>query len=299
MTAIICIGKALDFAFTKDIRKRLPETQPDNIRTLASSDGATALKNIFPVWIQDAVDLLGAMRGIGWDIGKDVHIPPEFRSTERKAFLNETFLLAIFNFFVLDFLESCFKLIPGVGSPLGGSMFFSSLSPFYRYVVSTAIHIATGTAFIHGFCMVYYLVTVICVGIMGDSPKSWPPLFDNPWISESLHEFWAKRWHQILRRTFLVFGGFPCQYIFGKFGLLFGAFIASGLFHECAMYAMGRGWDDRVLLFFLGQGIAILLERTWRLVTGRRVGGWAGRVWVYFCIMILGQSCSEPQISHS
>ena len=172
-------------------------------------------------------------------------------------------------------------------------MYIPSLPPLYRYLVATAIHIGIGTAFIHGFCMVYYLLTLICVGILGHSPTSWPPMFDNPWISQSLHEFWAKRWHQILRRTFLVYGGYPCQFLIGRTGLLFGAFIASGLFHECAMYTMGRGWDNRVIFFFACQGFGILFEKLLKKITGKKVDGWLGTAWVYFCIMILGQPCGE------
>jgi len=146
--------------------------------------------------------------------------------------------------------------------------------------------------FILGFNMFYNLVILVAVPLLGHSPTSWPPLFDRPWASANLHDFWAKNWHQLLRQTFLVMGGFPLSYIFGKLGLVFGTFLASGLFHNWAMYAMGMGTDVRVVLFFVGQAVGIGCERLWRRLTGRRVSGWAGTAWVWLCIVGGGQGCS-------
>lgn len=309
--ALACIGRALDFAFVKDGRRKIGEVKIGEDETPAiskkdvsdSDDESTSnevpsakrpLASYLPVWFEDSMEVLHALRGIGWDYGKGAYVPPETRPLERGSFLLATLVSFQRNFFIVDFLESILKLVPGVGSPMGGSMFFQNIPPFSRYVVSTAIHLATGTAFIAGFSMVYDLTTLLCVGLLRHEPSSWPPILDNPWISHSLHEFWAKRWHQLLRQTFLVFGGYPGQFLFGKLGLVVGTFIASGLYHECAMYAMGRGWDWRVITFFAFQGVAVILERVWRVVTGRRVGGWPGRIWVYFCIFVMGQQCGKP-----
>jgi hypothetical protein len=79
----------------------------------------------------------------------------------------------------------------------------------------------------------------------------------------------------------------------GKIGMLFGVFTASGLYHELTMYTMGGGFDKQISLFFVMQAAAALGERVWYKVTGRKVQGWTGLIWVYFCIMILGQPCSE------
>jgi len=137
--------------------------------------------------------------------------------------------------------------------------------------------------------MVYDLVTLIGVGLLDHDPTSWPPVLDNPWISTSLNEFWAKRWHQLLRQTFIVMGGIPGKVLAGRVGMVLGTFLASGLYHECASIAMGRNWDNRVVIFFAMQGVFVILERVWRQVTGKRVGGWPGLIWVYFDIMVLGQ----------
>lgn len=168
-------------------------------------------------------------------------------------------------------------------------MFYPQLPPLQRYAISTAIHTISGSCLLAGFGMCYDLLTLFCVIFLHDPPSSWPPVMDDPWSSDSLHIFWAKRWHQLLRRTFIIMGGYPGNSIAGNIGAVLGTFIASGLYHECAIFAMGSGFDYRVPTFFAIQGPLLVLERVWRMTTGRRVGGWPGRLWVYFVILILGQ----------
>ncbi|TDL23297.1 hypothetical protein BD410DRAFT_747373 [Rickenella mellea] len=315
LVALTFVGKGLEYAFTPQGRWKIGESKlgqeetpavalkdkpPPHSNGFANGSVEVDLPraekqfdSVLPKWFLDSVEVLLAMRGIGWDFGRGVHIPREPRPLEQAPYLKATLVSALRHFITLDFFESCLKLVPGVGSVSGGTIFLPTLPPLYRYTVSTAIHIATGTAFIAGFGMVYDIITLIAVGLFGHKLSSWPPVFDNPWVSESLHEYWAKRWHQLLRQTFLVYGGYPGLLIGGKFGLVIGTFLASGFYHECAAYAMGRPWEWRPIIFFLLQGCCIILERVWRQVTGRRVGGWAGTAWVYFCIMVLGQICVD------
>ncbi|THH20116.1 hypothetical protein EW146_g1211 [Bondarzewia mesenterica] len=215
--------------------------------------------------------------------------PPHTRPLARGPFIRATICSLLTNFLALDLLEALMKRVPGVGDVFGGSIFLAFLPPVQRYALSTAIHFMTGCALLSGFQMVYDIFTLIAVALFGHSPSAWPPLMDNPWISTSLHEFWSKRWHQTLRQTFLVYGGIPGRAIAGDLGLLLGTFIASGLYHECSIYVMGRGWDSRVPLFFLMQAGALIGEKVWRQVTGRRVGGFFGLLWVYFNIMVVAQ----------
>ncbi|KAH9997972.1 membrane bound O-acyl transferase family-domain-containing protein [Russula vinacea] len=267
-----------------------PPQRPQDASSSAASDGDDAFfASVLPPWLQDALDLMFSLRGLGWDFGEGVYMPPDTRPRERKPFLRATLFSFLAAFLLLDIVESAIKGVPGVGDPSGGSIFFPSLPLPTRYLVSTAIHFLTGVALVAGFSMVYDLITLFAVAVLGHSPSAWPPVMDNPWASQSLHEFWAKRWHQLFRQTFLVFGGIPGRKIGGDVGLVLGTFLASGLFHECTILAMGREWDSRVPLFFLMQGGSVIGERVWKKITGRRVDGLLGRLWVYFDIMILGQ----------
>jgi len=210
---------------------------------------------------------------------------------ERGAFLKSTFLMFIKNLMILDLLDSLVKLVPGVGSPEGGTIFLPQLPLFQRYAFSTIIHLCTGIGLIAGFYVFYHLCTLMSVGVLRQSPLSWPPVMDNPWAADSLNDFWAKRWHQLLRRMFIVFGGHPASYIAGPVGMVFGTFLASGMFHEFSTYTMGKGLDPSITLFFLWQALGVVGERTWWKATGYRVRGWFGLAWVYFSIMVVGQPC--------
>ncbi|KAI0043453.1 hypothetical protein FA95DRAFT_1563311 [Auriscalpium vulgare] len=294
------MGKGIDIAFARNGRHKQGENKLGSMHEPAiaakpGSDapgGAATLRRpgaVLPDWLEDSFELMFAMRGLGWVFGEGVYTPVATRPQARGPFLRATALSFLGNFLLVDLIDGTLKLFPGVGDPLGGSIFYPGLPWYSRYVVSTAIHGLTGTALLGGFGMVYDLLTLIAVGALGHAPSAWPPVMDNPWAAESLHDFWAKRWHQLLRQTFLVYGGIPGRKLAGNVGLVLGTFFASGLYHECTMYAMGRGWDSRVPVFFLLQGGAVIGERVWRRVTGRRVGGFLGRLWVYFDLFVLAQ----------
>jgi len=149
------------------------------------------------------------------------------------------------------------------------------------------------------------MLSYIGVAFRGESPSDWPPLMDRPWASESLHEFWGARWHQGLRLQVLILGGHPLQFIFrtlfrsraaGTAGLVIGAFIASGLVHHYSFYGTGStpGWPT--ILFFTAQSMGLGAERVWKALTGKRVGGWWGNLWVWLWIGVFGQWCSKSPL---
>ena len=291
---MIYVGKALEFAFSTEGRHKLSEIKINRNENSHNRDlvDRPSENQHLPPWLYDALEISFELRGVGWDFGKGVHVPVQTRPLLRNLFLRATFRSFFFHFLVLDFLDSTFKMFPGVGTIQGGSIFYASLPPLQRYALSTLIHIITGTAMLSGFQMIYDLVTLISIGLLGSLPSSWPPILDDPWSSDSLHVFWSKRWHQLLRRTFMVYGGYPGKWLFGNFGMVQGVFIASGLYHECALYTMGRGFDHRVTLFFAMQAPLLVCEKLWQKMTGRKVVGPFGRLWVYFNMFILAQPMS-------
>ena len=301
------MSKALEFAFTPGGRLKVGETSLPPIGGEQDSDTPSSptakhqasKSSVLPPAVNDAFEVLFALRGYGWDFGRGVHVPQEYRPLERGAFLMATWNIFFKYLLLLDFIESSLKLIPEVTSPFGGTIFLP-LPPIQRYAVSTTLHITSGIALIAGFEMAYALATLIGVGLLQQSPLLWPPLLDHPFSSDSLSDFWAKRWHQFLRRFFVVFGGYPAFWLgswvhkeLAKLCMLFGVFIASGLFHELSTYTMGKGFDKNITLFFVWQAVGVLAERTWYKVTGKKVQGWIGLIWVYFSIMVVGQPCGE------
>lgn len=318
---MFALVKAVELAFAPQGRLKANEIEPGVLKFPASNGHPHSADKISPsgsttLWSRarngflDACELLGSMRGVGWDYGTgtDIYIPPETRPLEKTAFLKSTLWSTLIHFLLLDAIDTGFKLVPGVSSPSGGSIFRPELSPVPRALVSTALHFATGVAFIGGFTMVYGILTLICVSF-GQPPSAWPPVMEKPWATTSLHDFWGRRWHQLLRQTFLIGCGYPLSFIFertiglffgkraartaGLWGLVLGAFTASGLFHMFAMYAMGRGIEWRVVGFFSAQAFALAFERIWKATTGRRVDGWWGRAWAYAWVVVGGQWCCE------
>lgn len=303
------IARALEFAFLPNGRLKVGEESPGRLATAAISKGTPnggththapeSRHNPFLRGVLDSLEVLCSMRGIGWDFGRDVYIPPYPQTTSRLV------QHAVFGFVYLDLIDSIFKLFPQFTTPAGGSIFDPSLSPPLRYLESTFLHFLTGCGFMAGFDMIYSICALLCVGLFGHSAESWPPVLDKPWVACSLHEYWAHRWHQLLRQTFLVFGGFPMAYIFSfnrtlsQVALIIGTFLASGLFHNLSIYTMGQGTSSYITNFFLAQGIGLIVERLWRNFTGYRVGGWWGMAWTYLCIIAGGQMCSKSSCSRS
>jgi len=71
--------------------------------------------------------------------------------------------------------------------------------------------------------------------------------------------------------------------------MLFGTFFASGMFHECSAYLLGRGFSWLVVVFFTLQALLLLFEKLWGRMSGKRVGGMYGMLWVHFCIFVMAQ----------
>lgn len=301
-SALASSAKAVELACVKDCRRKIAEAEGNrsinttvsngngHTRTVDESSTKNKQNSFLPTWLTDAIDTFTSLRGIGWEFGKDIYVPPETRSLEKVAFLKETAAQILINLIKIDIMSSLQVLVPNLGTVQGGSIFLPSLSPLPRYTLSTLIHIQTGVQALAAINTTYDILTLFGVGVLGQSPSLWPPLFDNPWISDSLHDFWGRRWHQTMRQTFLIIGGYPGRLIAGELGFVMGIFLVSGLYHEYGFYTIGRGWDNRMVLFFVFQGFGVILERLWKVVTGRRVGGLFGTLWVYFCIVGLGQS---------
>jgi hypothetical protein len=77
-------------------------------------------------------------------------------------------------------------------------------------------------------------------------------------------------------------GGKPCSYLFGRAGGVLGAFFISGVLHDLGCWSLGRGTDIKsVSGFFLMNGIGIILEHTYKSITGKRVDGVAGWIWTH------------------
>ncbi|KAI6139049.1 hypothetical protein BKA82DRAFT_4229409 [Pisolithus tinctorius] len=102
-------------------------------------------------------------------------------------------------------------------------------------------------------------------------PAQWPPVFYEPWNADSLRDFWGYRWHQLLRRTFIVVGGWSLGSLFGYVGFVAGTFIGSGIYHNIVVIMINQNveWWCMTLSFGM-MGVGVILELMFTRVTGRR-----------------------------
>jgi alginate O-acetyltransferase complex protein AlgI len=86
-------------------------------------------------------------------------------------------------------------------------------------------------------------------------------LFDRPFASKTLSEFWSKRWNRpfVAMNRELFMPAF--RKVFGTRGAVVCAFLVSGVLHELAIsYPSGGGWGGPLVYFAL-QAALVLLER--------------------------------------
>lgn len=120
------------------------------------------------------------------------------------------------------------------------------------------------------------------------------PMMNWPIASQSVTEFWGRRWNLAFRDLTHRFLFQPLIRRVGPVGSLLIGFLVSGLIHDLVISVPARaGWGLPTLYFTL-QGVAILVERSrW----GRRVGLGAGLVGRLFCFTIIALPC--PLLFHS
>ncbi|KDQ11094.1 hypothetical protein BOTBODRAFT_190046 [Botryobasidium botryosum FD-172 SS1] len=307
LIGIALFARTIEFTLARDGRKKIGETTvgvtPGVQKFAHDTKAPWSLESVSrSLWrgLSDSFELLCNLRGIGWDFGTGagIHIPKTSRDiSSRPRFLAQTVISLALNFLAADLLDSALKLVPGLGTPEGTTIFFPSLPPVQRYAFSLTISLGTALYILTNFTWIYDLLTLVGVGLVGQSPTLWPPLFDSPLTSTSLHYFWSKGWHQLLRQTFFVCGGFPFQSVMGTPGLIFGTFLGSAILHEFGIWVGGHGTDMRAAAFFMLQPVGIGCERLWRRYTGRRTGGWLGMIWAYLWVLGIGQFCADAWIS--
>ncbi|BGP55773.1 hypothetical protein JCM8202v2_003380 [Rhodotorula sphaerocarpa] len=130
-------------------------------------------------------------------------------------------------------------------------------------------------------------------------PREYPPLFKIDRIPDSVAEWWAQTWHAFFSRPFRFLGFNPAFRLVtpfagksaGRAAAVLATFAVSSWIHEFGLASAVSDLPppDEPLTFYLRwggsiyfmmQGVAIILEGLFRAVTGRKVGGWLGTLWM-------------------
>jgi hypothetical protein len=110
-------------------------------------------------------------------------------------------------------------------------------------------------------------------------------LFRAPWRSQSLSEFWARRWNLAFSEMTSIAVYRPLASRLGRGPALVAGFAMSGLLHEMALSVPVRGGWGLPLLYFLLQGGLVVGERA-LAAHGRPIGGAMGRAWTVFWLVV-------------
>ncbi|KAL4078468.1 hypothetical protein V8B97DRAFT_2021521 [Scleroderma yunnanense] len=222
----------------------------------------------------NACDLCFNLRGLGWNWSKGMHIPqPMFKIESRLIFA----VLSLIRFILYTAALSAIGLFVEALTPDGsdGSTIFDpSLPPILRYLRSSTITVLNGVESWIVVELIYQFLAFTFTILFQQRPSQWPPSFDQPWFATSLGMFWGRCWHQIFRE-------WPLEPFLGSYSPI-GAFLLSGIFHELGLRGMDRGGDILCVVgYFIMQGVGVALERLFKRLTGRRVGGLVGLLWVW------------------
>ncbi|KAF8523342.1 hypothetical protein BU17DRAFT_63909 [Hysterangium stoloniferum] len=300
MYGVYTLTKGIDITFHAQDYRKLPKKLKKG-DGFSKSDGKLNVPTtlyqrvealVFP--IRETIEVLSTTRGIGLHFGKEVPIAPETRPLDKFEFLRSTIRKVVRAYIIADLLSTFWGGTALHRARAGGSIYLSNLSWPARHIVAILYNLSMGTMVIAFGEMGYYSATIQAVLLLSDPPEAWPLLFDRPFAAESLHDFWGRRWHQCLYRILKVYGGTPGGYLAERIGVskklgeLFGTFFVTGLVHELPFVAAGYPLGWRLMAFFMVQGVLMVMERMWRNVTGKRVGGRPGNIWMFCTFMVLG-----------
>ncbi|QRV82541.1 membrane bound O-acyl transferase family protein [Ceratobasidium sp. AG-Ba] len=250
-----------------------------------------------------------------WNVRGSLYAPPDTRRDGSHAeFYADTFLLLLKRGLYLDailtFTDNVYTLAPQNGTIFRDTFAITSnynIHLPHPIIGALPLTIAIVLLVKNGLEFQYYATTLLAAPLTilppSISPHSrpasalkreWPPLYDNPFSSTSINDFWTKRWQTTPRRCLLFAGANPGK-VLGRYlgrvlgrlvgtfssgdtnaqkreikmqvlgsgiGFVMGAFLVSGVIHDLAVWGMGQGTDfRRVTGYFLIQGVGVVVER--------------------------------------
>ncbi|KAI0033618.1 hypothetical protein K488DRAFT_47285 [Vararia minispora EC-137] len=225
----------------------------------------------------DAFELCWNHTGVGWSWSrKPFPPPPSGHTVLRQA------STVIFDAVCLDVLLYLVQLHhPSLNTPSGYPLMDPSSPPVARILRAIASCLSALPIIMFLLDGTYNIVAVFGRVVLGQEAWQWPPIFHWPFLAGSLADFWGRRWHRVPRRMFVQLGARPGRRMGGDVGAIVGAFLVSAVLHDWAIWSMaGRSTTIPCLIMFMAIAAGILLEGAFTKVTGRKVGGFWGWLWM-------------------
>lgn len=135
--------------------------------------------------------------------------------------------------------------------------------------------------YLAAWCGMFGLVLMLHFGLFQLLSCAWrtigvnaQPIMNRPLSSVSIGEFWGRRWNRAFRDASYAALFVPIARRWGAATATWAVFIFSGLVHDLAVSVPAKGGYGLPTLYFLLQGITVLLENSalgkrWRLGRGR------------------------------
>ncbi|MBS7566939.1 hypothetical protein KHS38_21215 [Mucilaginibacter sp. Bleaf8] len=152
---------------------------------------------------------------------------------------------------------------------------------------STFLYVTVSALLLVAFSLVLHFgLLSISAGIWRLSGVHAYYLFNRPAISTGLTEFWGKRWNIAFIEMTTVTLFRPLRHKVSNAAALMAVFIFSGLLHELALSVPVNKGYGHPLLYFLIQGLAVLLEKRLALhhinFLQNKI---TARLWVFFWLV--------------
>ena len=238
-----------------------------------------------PNVLLDAFDLMCNPRGIRWSWG-----PKSFlRTLPPPPSLAAVIVKLLLKLAVYDIAISIVRgARPSLSNPVGDTIFDPRLDPLPRAALAVFLTLFCGICIYTIIEVIYHIPTLVGRVLLRQHAADWPAVSARPWMATSIADFWSFRWHQCLRRTFVVFGARPAGVLLGRSGAFLGAFGVSGLLHYIGTWGIGRGTELSSGTFFVIMGAGAVLEQVWQYATGTRVRGFWGWAWTMSWTLLWG-----------
>ncbi|KAI0285748.1 hypothetical protein BC826DRAFT_918498 [Russula brevipes] len=239
-----------------------------------------------PTVFLDAADLLFNHRGLGWSWSSE----PFPRTPSPPPSIPRQFLKLVVKVAALDAAHYIVQLVrPSTYRLEGDTIFDETLDLFPRLLLVSCISLCGMIVIYSSVDIMYQVCALFGQIVLRQSAAQWPRIANRPWMATSVTEFWGKRWHQFFRHLFVVYGSRPGGKIAGWWGSIMGAYVVSAIMHVWGLWGLGRGTEfTHTGGFFIMVGLASILERLWKLRTGKPVRGVPGTLWAGVWQLIWG-----------
>jgi len=144
---------------------------------------------------------------------------------------------------------------------------------------------ATAIFFVGASLVVHFGAFDLLAGAWRARGVACDELFRAPWRSQSLSEFWSRRWNLAFSEMTAIAVYRPLSGAIGRNGAMLASFVVSGLLHEAAISLPVRAGFGLPTAYFALHGLFVWIERELAR-RGRPVGGIAGRVWTLGCLVL-------------